>query len=236
MSSEPEDESAAALTVEDALVARGSRIALAGLLFSVLFVAGWLLLRESPRFDATDEEVLAYFGDPDRRRGSAIAALYLVPFAAVAFIWFLGALRDRYLRAAAREDTILSSAQVVAGTLVVTSLFTLAATELAVVWLAETGDLFDVDAARSLLAIGQSTSDIMALRSTAVFVGVSSTRAVRSGLFPRGYGAVSMLIALALLFVYEALPGISLLFPAWVAGSSIIILLRRRAIGRAEAA
>jgi hypothetical protein len=236
MTGEPDQDSGPTTAVEAALVARGSRIAIAGLVFSVLFVAAWLLLRESPSFDTGEEELVAYYGDPDRRRGSAIAALYLVPFAGVAFIWFMAALRDRYLRAAVRENTILSTAQVVAGALVVTSLFTLATTELAVVWLAETDELFDIATVRSLLAIGESTSDIMALRSAAVFVGVSSTRAVRSGLFPRGYGAVSVATALALLFVFESLHWVSLLFPAWVAGSSVIILLRRRAIDRAEAA
>jgi hypothetical protein len=222
--------------LEAALMARGSRIALAGLVFSALFVIAWFLLRGSPAFNATDEELAVYYSDPSRRRESAIAGLYVVPFAGVAFIWFMAALRDRHLRAATRENTILSTAQLVAGALVVTSLFTLAAVELAVVWLAETGELFDVDAARSLLAVGESTSDIMALRSAAVFVGVSATRAVRSGLFPRSYGVLSMMTALALLLVYEALPWVALLFPAWVAGSSVLILVRRRAIDVADGA
>jgi hypothetical protein len=217
-------------------MARGSRIALAGFVFSALFVIAWILLRESPTFHATDEELADYYTDSSHRRDSTLAGLYVVPFAGVAFIWFMAALRDRYLRAATRENTILSTAQVVAGALVVTSLFALAAVELAVVWLADTGEFFDLDAARSLLAVGESTSDIMALRSAAVFVGVSATRAVRSGLFPRSYGALSMVTALALLLVYEAMPWVALLFPAWVAGSSVLILVRRRAIDVADGA
>jgi hypothetical protein len=228
--SEPERGAPPAGSLEAAIVARGSRIALAGFVFSALFVIAWLLLRESPPFDATNEELADYYLDPERRRNSTIAGLYVAPLAGIAFIWFMAALRDRYLRSASRENTILSTAQVVAGALVVTSLFTLAAVELAVVWLGETGDLFDVDSARSLLALGQSISDIMALRSAAVFVGVSASRAVRSGLFPRSYGALSMVTALALLLVYAAVPGVALLFPAWVAGSSVLILVRRRAI------
>jgi len=222
--------------LEAALVARGSRIALAGFVFSVLFVVAWLMLRASPSFGSTDDELTSYYLDPDQRRDSAVAGLYVIPLASIAFIWFMAALRDRYLRSAARENTILSTAQVVAGVLVVTSLFTIAAVELAVVWLAETGELFDVDAARGLLAIGQSTSDIMALRSAAVFVGVSATRAVRSGLFPRSYGALSMVTALALLLVNDSVVGVVLLFPAWVAGTSILILVRRRAIEVADGA
>lgn len=222
--------------LEAALVARGSRIALAGFVFSVLFVIAWLLLRGSPSFSSTDDELTGYYLDPGQRRSSAIAGLYVIPLACIAFIWFMAALRDRYLRSASRENTILSTAQVVSGALVVTSLFTVAAVELAVVWLAETGDLFDVDAARSLLAIGESTSDIMALRSAAVFVGVSSSRAVRSGLFPRSYGVLSLVAALALLLVYGAVAGVILLFPAWVAGSSVLIMVRRRAIDVADGA
>jgi hypothetical protein len=218
------------------LGARGSRIAIAGLVFSALFVLAWFLLRESPSFDSTDQELLAYYGDPDQRRNSVIAGLYVVPLAGIAFIWFMAALRDRYLRSATREDTILSTAHVVAGALVVTSLFTLAAFELAVSWLGETGSMFDIDGARSLLAVDEALSEIMVLRSAAVFVGVSATRAVRSGLFPRSYGVLSLLTALALLLVYDAVPWVTLLFPAWVAGSSVLILVRRRAVHVAEGA
>jgi hypothetical protein len=205
-------------------------------LFSALFVLAWILLRGSPPFDATDADLLEYYGDPANRFRSTVAGLYVIPLASIAFIWFMAALRDRYLRAATRENTILSTAHVAAGVLVVTSLFTLAAVELAVVWLAESGGDIDTGSARSLLAVGQASGDIMALRSAAVFVGVSATRATRTGLFPRSYGGMSMITAVALLLVYEAVPWVSLLFPAWVAGSSVLILLRRRSLDVAEGA
>ncbi len=207
---------------------RGSRIALAGLLFAGLFLVAWLLLRSSPDFDATDQELRAYYEDPDQRQASILAALYVVPLAAIAFIWFMAALRDRYVRSSGREHTILSTAHVVAGTLVVVSLFLLATVELSVGWLAGTSDALDVGGARSLLALGQAASDIMTLRAAAVFVAISTSRGVRSGLFPRAFGAFSVLVALTLLFVYTSVPWVGLLFPAWVAASSILILIRRR--------
>jgi len=213
---------------------RGSRIAIAGLLFSALFLLAWALLRESPSFDATDKALLNYYSDPDQRRVSMIAGLYIVPLAAIAFIWFMAALRDRSVRTATSENTILSTAHVVAGALVVTSLFTLAAVELAVVWLSESRSSFDVDGARALLAFDEALSDIMALRAAAVFVGISAARAMRSELFPRSYGVLSFLTAMALLLVYEAVPWVTLLFPAWVAASSVLILVRRHAVGAAE--
>ena len=212
------------------LAARGSRVAYAGLLFSALFLIAWFIVRDSPSFDATDAQLIDYYGDPDRRLMVTIAGLYVIPLAGIAFIWFMAALRDRYVRTVRSEHVILSTAHVVSGALVVASLFSLAAVELAVAWLGEKGNPFDVDGARSLLALGQASSEIMALRSAAVFVGVSSSRAVRSGLFPRAFGFVSFVVAAALIFVYKSVPVVSLLFPAWVAGSAILILVNRRSL------
>jgi hypothetical protein len=53
--------------------------AIAGILFSVLLIAGLLLFRLSVRADPLE----------------AGATLYLVPFAGIAFLWFIGVLRDR---------------------------------------------------------------------------------------------------------------------------------------------
>jgi hypothetical protein len=104
------------------------------------------------------------------------------------------------------------------------------------VWLAEADHAFDVDGARSLLALGQASSDIMALRSAAVFVGISASRGVRSGLFPRSFGAASLATALALLAANGAAPWVSLVFPAWVAASAVLILARRRSTEMADGA
>jgi hypothetical protein len=215
---------------------RGSRIALAGLLFAALFVLAWYLLRGAPTFEASDDQLIAYYGDSAERTESMAVGLYVIPLAGIAFIWFMAALRDRYVRTGTTEHTILSTAHVVAGALVVVSLFTLAAVQLAVARLADgTGD-FDVAGARSLLALGQASSDIMALRSAAVFVGVSASRGVRSGLFPRAFGALSMATAVVLLVGYEIAPWVSLVFPTWVAASAALILVRRRAIEIADGA
>ncbi len=217
------------VTAEVAPSERGSRIALAGLLFAALFLLAWFLLRGAPRFDATDAQLVAYYGDSTNRRQSMIVGLYVIPLAGIAFIWFMAALRDRYIRTAGSEHTILSTAHVVAGALVVVSLFTIAAVQLAVARLADAAVGFDVDGARSILALGQASSNIMALRSAAVFVGVSASRGVRSGLFPRVFGVLSIATAVALLVGYQIATWVSLVFPAWVAAAAVLILVRRGA-------
>jgi hypothetical protein len=222
------------VTAGDAAVRRAPRVAVAGLIFSLLFLVGWLLMRQSPTLDDSDDVLVAYYGDADSRRNSLLAGLYVIPLASVAFIWFMAAARERYVRSARREDTILSTAHVVAGAIVVTSLLTLATVELAVVWLAEAQTPVDVDGIRPLLALGVASSQSMALRSAAVFVGISASRSMRSKTFPRSYGVLSMLTAIALLVAYEEASWISLVFPLWVALTSLVILFRRQTAIRAE--
>jgi hypothetical protein len=69
---------------------------------------------------------------------------------------------------------------------------------------------------------------------------VSSVSAVgfrcRHVIWKGGTVVLSLITAVALLLVYEAVPGISLAFPAWVAGSSVLILVRRRAVQNADGA
>lgn len=208
---------------------RGSRAALAGAVFALLFVLGWLLLQESPPLDAPSDELVDYYSDPDQRRSSLIAGLYVVPFGGIAFIWFMAALRDRYLRSGGKENVVLSTVHLVSGTLFVVAIFAVSAVELALVWMAEQlpeGDL-DADAARTMVAFGAAMAQIVALRSGAVFIAVSTTRAMRSGLFPRWYGILSMASAILLLFSYTAWPATALLMPLWVVTSSGLVLAQR---------
>jgi len=76
---------------------------------------------------------------------------------------------------------------------------------------------------RAMVALATAMAEIVGLRAAAVFVAVSSTRAVRSGLFPRWYWILSLLVALTLLFAFKAWPPIGMLMPAWVVGSSAFV-------------
>ena len=85
---------------------RGSPAAVAGLVFAVLFAVGWVLLRQRPPLSATDQELIDYFSDPGSRRASLIAGLYVVPFAGIAFVRLMAALRARYVGTRGRENTL----------------------------------------------------------------------------------------------------------------------------------
>ena len=64
--------------------------AIAGILFSVLLITGLVLFRLSVRADPLET------GASLKTSSNRVAlALNLVPFAGIAFLWFIGVLRDR---------------------------------------------------------------------------------------------------------------------------------------------
>src|SRR5438128_1374739 len=66
--------------------------AVAGIVFSVLFALSFVLLQLAVPPDSDDAG--AWVND-DAKRGAVIIGLQLLPFAGIAFLWFLGVLRDR---------------------------------------------------------------------------------------------------------------------------------------------
>ncbi len=93
----------------------------AGIIFSVLLISALVLLRISvPAHAAVPGEWLT-----DSRRRTAVAiALNLVPFAGIAFLWFIGVLRDRI---GEREDRFFATVFLGSGLLFVAMIFAAAA-------------------------------------------------------------------------------------------------------------
>ncbi len=54
----------------------------------------YLIQSRTPGVDASSEEILAYFQDEQDRRMVLLTAFYLIPFAAISFIWFINAFRS----------------------------------------------------------------------------------------------------------------------------------------------
>src|SRR6266540_200712 len=106
--------------------------AVAGIVFSVLRISALVLLRLSvPAHPAVPGAWLT-----DSRRRTAVAiALNLVPFAGIAFLWFIGVVRDRIGQ---REDRFFATVFLGSGLLFVGMLFV--ATAVAAGLLAGPGD------------------------------------------------------------------------------------------------
>jgi Kef-type K+ transport system membrane component KefB len=93
--------------------------AIAGMLFSILLIAVFWLLRSS--IPADPQEPGAWLHS---NSGSVALALNLMPFAGIAFLWFIGVLRDRL---GEQEDQFFATVFFGSGLLFLAMLFTAAA-------------------------------------------------------------------------------------------------------------
>ena len=77
-----------------------------------------------------------------------------------------------------------------------------------------------------MLDFAQTTTMVFALRTAAVFVAAGTTRAHRAGLISRWFTLASYALTLVLLLVTTFFRPVVVLFPAWVAVVSVLVLRR----------
>jgi hypothetical protein len=195
--------------------------ALAGIAFSLLFTIALILVRAAVPADPADAG--KWLSD-ETRRDSVLLALGLVPFAGIAFLWFVGVLRDRVGDA---EDRFFATAFLGSGLLFVGMIFVAAAVAAGLIVAAE-------ENADKLVASGawsfgrQATYELMvvyAMRMAAVFTLATTTILLRATLAPRWLVVAGHLAAIALLLTVGFFAWIELVFPAWVLLLSVDVLI-----------
>jgi len=208
--------------------------AAAGILFALLLgLALSLITISAPSNPAAAG---AWLTDPARRR-AVVIALNLVPFAGIAFLWFIGVVRDRIGQ---REDRFFASVFLGSGLLFVAMLFAAAAFA---------GGLIANAAAGSAAAPGPDTLaggrqitslllHVYAMRMAAVFTMSTATITLRTKVVPRWIGMLGFAVAVVLLISVGLTVWVELLFPAWILLLSVDILPTglRQSPGAAEAA
>jgi uncharacterized membrane protein len=194
--------------------------ALAGIAFSLLLGLSLTLITvSSPANPATAGAWLTQ----SPRRGTIALALNLVPFAGIAFLWFIGVVRDRIGQ---REDRFFASVFLGSGLLFVGMLFVAAAFA---------GGLIADVALRpsaapnpATLAVGRQVTGLLlhvyAMRMAAVFTMSTATITLRTRVIPRWIGLAGFAVAIVLLVSVGLTPWVELLFPAWILLLSIDIL------------
>lgn len=196
--------------------------ALAGVAFALLFGASMVLLRMS-----IPEDPLAGTALSEEARTRLGTALALMPIAGIAFLWFVGVVRDRV---GELEDRFFSTVYLGSGLLFLAMLF---------VSMALVGGILttvDADASqasqREIVAFGRAVmlqvTNVYALRMAAVFMISLSTTWQRSGTAPRWLVIVTYVVALCLLVVTNLSVWVALIFPAWVLLVSVYVLVTVR--------
>ena len=149
--------------------------AIAGIVFAVLLLAALAMTRI-----ALSENSLESLRTDSQRRALIRLSLNLVPFAGIAFLWFIGVIRDRLGQV---EDRLFSTVFLGSGLLFLAMLFVGAATSTSLMG-ALTSDV-DIE----VFAFGRNTSQslisVYAMRMAAVFTLSVSTVGLRTGSLPR---------------------------------------------------
>ena len=198
---------------------------LAGVVFAVLFGVSMVLVRTSMPTDP-----LVHPGWADGAPTRLKIALTLMPFAGIAFLWFVGVVRDRLGEA---EDRFFSSVYFGSGLLFLAMVFVSMALAGAIVATTDWG--IDQANRQEVVAFGRAVmlqvTNVYALRMAAVFMISLGTTWKRSGAAPRWLVLTTYVVALCLLFVTSLSLYVALVFPAWVLLVSLYILASVRRSG-----
>jgi hypothetical protein len=193
--------------------------AIAGILFSILFIISVALIRfsvpDSPRDPGT------WLSHSAKSIGFA---LDLLPFAGIAFLWFMGVLRDRM---GAREDRFLATVSLGSGLLFLAITFASSAVAggLMLAYEAIPGKLMDSGTYAFARTLAYQLVNVYALRMAGVFMFSTCTLAIRIGIFPRWMAFLGYALAIFLLLSIGRFGLAPLVFPLWTLMISVYVLL-----------
>jgi len=192
--------------------------AIAGILFSILLIISVVLLRlsvpDSPRDPGTWLSQSAQ---------SVRLALNLLPFAGIAFLWFIGVLRDRM---GAHEDRFLATVFLGSGLLFLAIIFASSAVvgALMMAYEANPGKLMDFGIYTFARTLAYELVNVYALRMAGVFMFSTCTLAIRIGIFPRWMAFLGYALAVFLLLSIGRFGWAPLVFPLWALMISVYVL------------
>jgi hypothetical protein len=193
--------------------------AVAGILFSVLLIISLVLVRISVPADPTDAGAWLSGGGTNVN-----LALNLLPFAGVAFLWFIGVVRDRL---GEYEDRLFATVFFGSGLLFLAMLFASAATAGGVITAYQNMPQQVIDT--GLYGYGRATTyelmNTYAIKMAGVFMLSSCTLFRRLKLAPRWIVLLGYALALLLLLSIGFVSWISLVFPLWTLLISVYILI-----------
>ena len=192
--------------------------AIAGILFSILLIISLVLIRLSIPDDP---------GDPGTWLAHSVKsinlALDLLPFAGIAFLWFVGVLRDRM---GTREDRFLATVFLGSGLLFLAITFVSSAVTggFMMAYQAIPGKLMDSGTYAFARTLAYELANVYALRMAGVFMFSTCTLAIRIGIFPRWMAFLGYALALFLLLSIGKFGWASLVFPLWTLVISVYVL------------
>jgi len=154
-------------------------------------------------------------------RSSVTFATNLIPFAGIAFLWFIGVIRNRL---GDREDKFFATVFLGSGLLLVGILFTAAAVMGSALFVYSESPNISRDTLRMALVLASTLLVTFGARMAAVFTLSVTTIGLRTQLVPRWLSVIGILCAVALVLTPPAPKLTQLVFPLWVLILSLHIL------------
>ena len=193
--------------------------AFAGIVFSLLCGLAMVCVRlVVPPFP---NDAGAWLVDSSRR-DLVLVVLNLVPVAGIAFLWFIGVIRDRV---GASEDRLFATVFLGSGLIFTVMLFVAVAVAAGLIDQAgsQYAELTRSDTWGTERHIVVELMSL-AMRMAGVFTIATSTIVLRTGTLPRWTAWVGYAVGLTLLLFVQAVQWLQLLFPAWVFLICVVIL------------
>jgi hypothetical protein len=192
--------------------------AIAGIAFGVLLLAAMTMM-----FLATSEASFESLQSDAQRRNLIRASLHVVPFAGIAFLWFIGVIREQL---GDIEDRLFSTVFLGSGLLFLAMLFVGAVNSTSLMEM-----LAGPNVNADVWAFGRDSThalfSVYAMRMAAVFTLSVSTVGLRTSAMPRWVSYLGYLSALVLLIAAGKQQWTQLVFPGWVLLVSVVILFTR---------
>jgi hypothetical protein len=205
---------------------------LLGMGFAVLFLAGLALLARTPGPRSTDQELLTFYASGEQR-WILISGLYVLPFAAVAFLWFIASLRQWVEMSSRQIDHLLATVQMLSGVAFITLAFAAAGATTIVASSVELANLpVDPIVARQFPLYSQTLLIIFGMRMAAIFVTTTANLGHKAQLIPRWFVFGSYGVAAALFLVATLSVWLVIVFPLWVLALSGIVWVHERSIAQ----
>jgi hypothetical protein len=149
-----------------------------------------------------------------------------MPFAGIAFLWFIGVIRDQL---GELEDRFFASVFLGSGLLFLAMVFvSMGVAGALLAGISTGGRVYTGDTVSFGRAVMLQVGNVYALRMAGVFMISLGTIWLRTGLMPRWLAAATYVFAAVLLLVINLSLWIGLVFPVWVLGVSLLILARQR--------
>jgi hypothetical protein len=194
-----------------------------GIAFAALFLAGLLLLARTPSLHASDQELVAFYASVETR-WILLGGLYVLPFSAVAFLWFIAALHEWVECSGRTVDRLLTTVQMLSGVGFITLAFAAAGAATIVAGSVDLASLpIEPSVSRQFPLYSRTLLIIFGMRMAAIFVTTTARLGGGARLFPTWFVYGSYVVAAALFLVATLNIWLVVVFPLWVLVLSAII-------------